>query len=200
MDRVTALTALAHHLPVEQRRAIIIDCWGLIRTIEGGYDAASALSALAPLLPKTAANDLARTAGMIIGSIMDEYDQASAITIWAPLLAVEDEMSHNGPLPDKYVALEKGIHATLEIADPVARGPLLMRGAQLWVDISEEDQCYRLWQNVAQHLAALPLADSILCLSMLAPVIRHLAGDRGLSQITQMLIRAGLPSVAESGQ
>jgi hypothetical protein len=170
----------------------------LIRSIDSGYDAASALSTLAPLLPQSAANDLARTAGMIIGSIMDEYDQASAITILAPLLAAQQEGSESGPLPDKYAALEKGIRAVLDIADPSVRVTLLAQGAQIWVDVTEEEQCYRLWQTVVQRLSKQPLADTILALSMLAPVVRHLAGNRGLGQIAQLLLRDNPLQVAES--
>jgi hypothetical protein len=198
VDRTTAYTALIPHLPAEKRREITIECWQLIRGIDSGYDAASALSALAPLLPKSAANDLARTAGMIIGSIMDDYDQASAITILAPLLAGQQESGDSGPLPDKYTVLEKAIRAVLEIPDPMIRAPLLAQGAQLWVDVSEEDQCYRLWQTVIQRLSKQSLADAMLALSMLAPVARHLAGNRGLSQIAQLLLKETALTVAES--
>lgn len=198
VDRTTAYTALIPRLPAEQRREITIECWQLIRGIDSGYDAASALSALAPLLPRSAANDLARTAGMIVGSIMDDYDQASAITILAPLMAAQQETSDGGPLPDKYTALEKGIRAVLEIPDPAVRASLLAQGAQIWVDVTEEDQCYRLWQTVIQRLSKHPLAESILALSMLAPVIRHLAGNRGLSQIAQLLLKDSPLLVAES--
>lgn len=198
VDRTTAYTALIPYLPADKRREITIECWQLIRTIDSGYDAASALSALAPLLPKSAANDLARTAGMIIGSIMDDYDQASAITILAPLLAAQDDDGSAGPLPDKYTALEKAIRAVLEIPNPAVRAPLLAQGAQIWVDVTEEDQCYRLWQTVIQRLSRQPLANTILALSMLAPVVRHLTGNRGLSQVTQLLLKDRALTVAES--
>lgn len=198
VDRTTAYTALIPHLPADKRREITIECWQLIRIIDSGYDAASALSALAPLLPQSAVNDLARTAGMIIGSIMDEYDQASAITILAPLLAAQQDSGDSGPLPDKYTALERGIRAVLDIPNPALRAPLLQQGAQLWVDVTEEDQCYRLWQTVIQRLAKQPLANAILAVSMLAPVVRHLAGNRGLSRIAQLLQKNAALTVAES--
>jgi hypothetical protein len=187
VDRANALTMLVPHLPPDQRRSVIIECWRLIKNIENGYDAATTLSALAPLLPQSAANDLARSAGMIIGSIMDEYDQASAITILAPLLAAQQIQPDTDALPDKHTALEKGLHAALETADPAVRLQLLAQGAQLWVDITDEDQAYRLWQNVLQHLAAHPLPDTLLAVGALIPVIRYLAGNKGVNQITQLL-------------
>lgn len=197
-DRVHALTVLAPHLPADQRRQIVIECWRLIRDIDSGYDAANALSALAHLLPPSAANDLAHMAGMIIGSIMDEYDQASAIVILAPLLAAQHTPTSAGPLPDKYPALEKAILTVLEVTDPAVRASLLAHGAQLWVDICEEDQAYRLWQNVAQQLAALPAADTLLTLSLLSPVIRHLGGSTSAQQMTQVLRHYPSLTVADS--
>lgn len=198
VDQASAFIALLPHLPADRRRSIVVECWQLLKSIDSGYDAASTLSALAPMLPRSAANDIARTAGMIIGSIMDEYDQASAITILAPLLAAQDETAQSGPLPDKYVALEKGLLAALAVKDAAVRTQLLIDAAHLWIDICEDDQCYRLWQNTIQHLAGLPLADTIVALSMLTPVVEHLAGMSVVRQLTQLLSTFATFPVAES--
>jgi hypothetical protein len=51
---------------------------------------------------------------------------------------------------------------------------------------------------VIQRLSKQSLADAMLALSMLAPVARHLAGNRGLSQIAQLLLKETALTVAES--
>jgi hypothetical protein len=198
MDRVTAFTAIIPHLPAEERRQVVTAAWQLIRAIDNGYDAASALAALAPLLPKAAAHNLARAAGMVIGSIMDEYDQASAITLLAPWLAAPIEDA--GPLPDKYTTLESGIQAVLQVADPTLRMNLLGQAVELWLDISEPDQGYRLWQQVMQYLAALSFADALLALSVLLPVVRQQAGHQRVEQVAQLLNSLATLPVAESNQ
>ncbi|MBZ0303242.1 MAG: hypothetical protein K8J31_26085 [Anaerolineae bacterium] len=198
LDRLTTFVALIPHLPAPERRDVVIEAWQQLKTIDNGYDAASLLNALAPLLPKSAANDLAHTAGMIIGSIMDEYDQVSAITLLAPLLAAQDTLSDTSLLPDKYEALGKGLQAALDVADPAVRAALLAQGAQLWVDIGEEDHYDPLWQDMLYHLATLPLADAILALGMWSPLIRQRAGNKGVAQIAQLLNHYSTLPVAES--
>ncbi len=200
VDRVTALTSIIPHLPTDQQREVAAAAWQYIRAIDNGYDAASALSALAPMLPKTAAHNLARAASMIIGSIMDEYDQVSAITLLAPWLAVQTEDVSTGPLPDKYTALENSLQAALQVADPVLRQSLLVQVVELWLDISEPDQSYRLWQQAMQHLAALPLADTLVALSAFLPIVRQLAGHQQVEQVAQSLNDLGTLPVAESNQ
>ncbi len=91
------------------------------------------------------------------------------------------------------------MQAALSVTDITTRSQLLMDAAHLWVDMCEEDQCYRLWQTTIQYLAGLPTADTILALSMLSPVIGHLAGMNVVKQLTQLLNTQGALQVAESG-
>lgn len=185
-DRVNAYLALVKNLPAEQQRELIGESWKLIKEIDNGYDAASALSAIAPLLPPAAARDLAQTAGMIIGSIMDDYDQASAITILAPLLANPAGNSAPSP-PDRDAALEIGLRAAFSVPHQAQRTYLLAEGAAIWADMLDTERSYPLWRETLLRLAALPLADALLCLGALLPVIRKLGGETALLSIAQML-------------
>ena len=198
VDRVAALTSIIPHLPLDQQREVASSAWQFIRAIVNGYDAASALSILAPLLPKSAAPNLARAAGMIIGSIMDEYDEASAITLLAPWLAVQSDDVANGPLPDKYTTLENGLQAALTVSVPAMRMNLLKQAVDLWLDMSEQDQSYRLWQQALQYLAALPLAEVLVALSLFLPIVRQLAGHQTVEQVAQLLNDLATLPVAES--
>jgi hypothetical protein len=197
MDRIAALSALIPRLPLDQRRTVTVQCWHLIAEIDNGYDAASALVILAPLLPENAAKDLARRASMIIGSIMDDYDQASAITILAPLIAVPGQNAQDR-LPDKYAALEKALLAIFAVDNLEQRLHLLKQGADLWTDISESDQSYPLWQNVAQRLSTMPQADTLLALAALRPVIRFLGGSDAVREVAGIFETNLTKAVAES--
>jgi hypothetical protein len=185
-DRASAYLALVKRFSGDAQREIIAECWRLIKGIDNGYDAASALSNLAPLLPPSAAHDLAQTAGMVIGSIMDDYDQASAITILAPLLA--NPAANPTPVPPtRDVALEMGLRAALSVRQPSLRAEILAEGAELWADVTDDERCFQLWREVLLRLAHLPLAEALLCLSALQPVIRKMGGSTALNSIAQML-------------
>lgn len=187
-DRVSVFINLVKRLPSDLQQPIIAESWHLIKLIDNGYDGASALSALAPLLPPAAAPHIAQAAGAIIKSIVDEYDQTSAIGILAPLLAVEGQApSVPSWLPDRYAPLEKGILAALHISEQSVFNQLLAQGAAIWAEISDDERSYRLWREVAQRLAHLPLTDSLLALGALAPAIRRLGGNEGLASIAQLL-------------
>lgn len=185
-DRVSVFVTLVQNLPPEQRPTLIGKAWTLVHAIEDGYDRASALAALAPYLPPAAHADVVHAAGMAIGSIMDEYDQASAIGILAPLMA----LSGTGPamqLPDSYTAIEEGVRAALQVSGQTERVRLLKTGVALWVSIADHERSYRLWSGVLQSMAHFPLADSLLVLSEMFPVIRALAGDEGVAEVALIL-------------
>lgn len=185
-DRVSTYLALVKNLTGAQHWAILQDCWQLIKLIDNGYDAASALASIAPLLPPTAARDLAQAAGMIIGSIMDDYDQASAIGLLVPLLANPAGNPAVNP-PDRDAALEIGLRAALSVPQTALRAQLMSAGARLWADSIEAEQGLQLWRGMLLRLAQLPLADALLCISALQPVIHKLGGNTALNGIAQML-------------
>lgn len=185
-DRITAYIAIVQHLPPEERPDIVARAWALTNEVDDGYDQASALAAIAPFVPEALQGDLARMAGMIIGGIMDEYDQASAITILAPMLA-DSEVGPGTPMLDAYHALEDGLETAINIPQQSLRAQLLQDGVNRWVELADRNQQYALWRQVAKRLATLPLADVLLCLGILFPVIELMAGEESLQDIAHIL-------------
>jgi hypothetical protein len=187
-DRVTVSIAVAQNLPPEQRPSIIANAWTLIKQIDVGYDSASAIAAIAPYLPVTAYSDLIQTANGIIAAIRDEYDRASAIGILVPLLLTDDKVEAPSVLPDSYLAFEEGIAVALSVTQQSLRAQLLAESTSFWIQVGYYDQSYRLWRSIAPRLAALPLADALLCLAALLPVMRALAGEENLADIAHSFL------------
>lgn len=184
-DRASAYIAVAQNLPPNERPEIIDEAWSLIKDIDDGYDRASALSAIAAYLPARMRGELSQAAGMAIGSIMDEYDQASAITILAPLLVVEQSVQ-SSELPSAYNAISQAVLSTLDVSQQGMRVELLEESISLW-DSLDKERCYDLWRKVAWRMSSLPLADVLLCLGTLTPVIQSLGGDESLKEIAKIL-------------
>lgn len=184
-DRASAYIAVAQNLPPIERPRIIDEAWSLIKEIDDGYDRASALSAIAAYLPGRMRGELSQAASMAIGSIMDEYDQASAITILAPLLVVEQSVQ-SSELPSAYNAISQAVLSTLDVPQQGMRVELLEEAIGLWESLDKE-RSYDLWRKVAWRMSSLPLADVLLCLGTLTPVIQSLGGDDSLKEIAKIL-------------
>jgi hypothetical protein len=183
-DQVTAYIALAQNLPPASRPEIIRDAWELIKHIEDGYDRSSALAAVMPFLPDELAGEAAREAEAVIQAVEDEYDQASAITILAPLLRSLPGTSQPGL--DRYTAIRAGFLAALEIEQQSLRVQQMEAGCPLWLSLSREDR-YQLWSEVAQQMIHLPLADVLLCLGTLTPVLESIGQEKSLKDIAHIL-------------
>lgn len=185
-DRVSVYTALAQHLPPGQRQPLIGKAWKQIRRINNGYDRASALVSIAPFLPMQIRESLPQVASKILDSIGDEYDRTSAIGILAPLLATNDAALHPA-LPDYNQIIEKGLQLAFQVSHQLTRAQVLAQGTLIWQELYADDHSYHLWRNVAQSLSLLPLADTILCLSALMPIIRKLGGDDAVHEVIYIL-------------
>jgi hypothetical protein len=190
-DQVSAAIPLMQHLPPEQRPQVVDKIWGSIQNIENGYDKASALAAIAPFLPIDTVKEIAQSAGMVIGSIMDEYDQASAISILAPLLAGGVNSTPTPALPQGTALIKEAFESALSIPHQALRAQLLEECVTLWQDIGEHshhpEKSVTLWNDIMTRLAALPLADVLLCLGALLPMIRIIAGENHLKDIVTTL-------------
>ncbi len=184
-DRVSAYNALAQNLPPEQRSEIIKKAWALILFIDNGYDRSSAIAAIAPYLPEQAKHNLGRVAVDVIRGIEDEYDRASAITILAPLL-IYGPKTQTSPMLDHYAVIKQGILVALEISQQSVMTQRMIEGAALWMELPIA-QSYALWEEVAVGLAALPLADALLCLGTLIPIFETLIDKDGLKEIAHIL-------------
>jgi hypothetical protein len=184
------------HLLESARQSTLGSAWDLIAQIENGYDRASALAALMPILPPgdvAARDSLLQAARAVVRDIEDEYDRASAIGILAPLLISGNDVPTTPeppapvvPLPDFAELLSAGLQAALSVPQQAARIRSLADSVSLWLTCDAET-AFRLWGNVCLLLAAMPLADTLLCLTALIPVIRFLAADEGIKSVLQIL-------------
>jgi hypothetical protein len=187
LDKASVYIALAQNLPPEERSSFIISAWTLLRKIEDGYDRASALVAIAPFLPAPARADLVKMAREVVEAITDEYDRASAITILVPLLIENDTPQREvQPLPTSVELLERGIKSALDAPNQFIKLELLAQSIPSWLRLKGDEQ-YRLWKEIAQRLKTLPLADVLLCLSLIVPVIRALGGEETVEKVTEIL-------------
>lgn len=186
-DKGSVYIALAQNLPPDQRPPFIVTAWTLLRKIEDGYDRASALVAIAPFLPAPARADIVKMAHEVVEAITDEYDKASAITILVPLLTDQESQSEPvAQLPDALTLLTQGIQTALEISNQSIKVQLLAESIPSWLRLRREDQ-YTLWREVVYRLKTLPLADVLLCLSSVVPVIQTIGGDEVVEKVTQIL-------------
>lgn len=186
-DKANSYIALAQNLPPEQRPQVMGKAWALLRKIEDGYDRASALIAITPFLPPPARPELRKMARSVIDSIQDEYDKASALSILVPLLT-DDETDAPPPvaLPTPDILLLHALKTALDIPNQAMRAQLLTECVPLWTRLDPQI-CYYLWRQYAQRLKTLPLADVLLSLSIIVPVIRVMGGDDALTKIRQLL-------------
>lgn len=184
-DQVSACIPLVQHLPPAQRPAIIAKIWSRIKQIENGYDRASALAAVAPFLPDNTQTDLAQAAGMLLGLIEEEYDRASAITILAPLLNNGTKQPDALALPGAEAALREGITLALSVPQQMLRVQLLSDGVRSWLALDGDPSV--LWAYVVRGMVGLPLADALLCLNALLPLIANIGGETAIGEVAHLL-------------
>lgn len=183
-DRVMVFIALAQNLPRESRSQVLVPAWQLIQTVDDHYDRASALAAIAPYLPNSARPELAARARDVIRDIEDEYDKASAMSILAPLLVYGDKPS-GAALPTTQAIIETSLLAALAIPQPDLRAQQIGAACSDWRSL-DDDSRYAVWRVILPELAALPLADTLLCLEALLPVIESFGAQQS-AEIVQIL-------------
>jgi hypothetical protein len=191
-DRVSALIALTQNIAPEQRFELVAESWKLLHHVDGGYDRAMALAALAPLLPPKAEADLTRAISQAIGAISDSYDRASAIILLVPLLAME-KVEQKPKLPNSAMILRDGFRVAMQVSGQQDRAQLLLEGVACWLagfDVDDRATQHAIWGDLMPLLGSLPLADAMLCVEALIPIIRRLSGEAG---VREMLIAFGLP-------
>lgn len=186
VDQVTVYIAALQHLPPAQRQPLLKKAWSRLLRIDDGYDRASALAALLPFTDAAIKQQLPEYIYATIHNISDEYDKASAIAL---LVAELGNRNDAAPimLPDHYTALRKGIEAALMVPQQRLRTILLQRGAALWIGGEHVGRTYDLWRNMTKRLITLPLADVLLCLGALMPIIQEFAGEDRTKDIAEIL-------------
>ena len=184
-DRANVYTAVINHLPQDRRSSIVGKAWEQIQQIEEGYDKASAIAAIAPYLPHSLEREMIQLILQTISSISDNYDRASAVGLLAPLLA-DNENASFARLPDGYSAIEAGLLAALTVPQQAQRAALLRQGVSLWQTNEDGERSYMLWTQIARQLIQLPMADLLLCVGNLLPVIEIFAGPEGLDDVADI--------------
>lgn len=186
-DKVNVYLAIAQNSPPENRSALIAKAWTYLREIEDGYDRASMIASLAPFLPDRAQKDFSRVIEAAINGIEDGYDKASAIRILTPLLSSGSSNTNYIP-PDMQTALEKGIETATLIPDQMLRAEYIGRGITMWVNnVNDKGRSFNLWRQLVWQLRSLPLADVLLCLSAIMPLIKEIADRDVLMTVAEVL-------------
>lgn len=186
-NRVNVYLAIAQNSPPDQRLSLIIKAWTRLRYIEDGYDRASMIVSLAPFLPDRAKKDLAQAIESAIDIIEDGYDKASAISILTPLLADASSGGNYIP-PDMPSALERGIETAMLIPSQILRADYLARGIHVWVNhVHDKDLSFGLWRRLVWQLRAFPLADTLLCLASIMPLIKEIGDEEAILQVSDVL-------------
>lgn len=185
-DKASVYMTLIQNLPPEQRPPLIAKTWLLMKRIDDGYDQTSILVSIATFLPPTADQDLAQVAVNAVKNIIDEYDKASAVSILAPLLAQRSSTLIE-TLPENVEAVQLAIEAALRVPHQALRTQLLSQAAILWVGDVNKTRTYELWKDILKQLKSLPLADVLLALGAIMPIIRELVGREGLSEVASIL-------------
>lgn len=186
-NKVSVYLAVAQNSPPEARPTLIGKAWTRLPQIEDGYDRASMIAALAPFLPDRAQKDLAKAVESAIDIIEDGYDKASSIRILTPLLS-DTNNSNNYIPPDMTTALEKGIETSMLIQNQILRAEYLEQGIILWVDnVHDKDRSFNLWRKLVWQLRSLPLADVLLCLASIMPLIKEVSEPDVINKVAEVL-------------
>lgn len=192
-DQASAYIALCQNLPPEQQRKTIEKAWALIGQIDEGYDRSNVLAAIRPYLSEVERAELPRVAFEVIDSIQDRYDQASAISILAPLFAEahEEAASHmpepsQNMLPSDFEVLKQALRNVFDIPHQALRVTTMQAGVRLWQALDPAAQ-YEMWQAIAPCFKQLPLADTLLCLNVLLPVLQQMYGAERQIDIADIL-------------
>jgi len=184
-DRVNAYLALMPKFDETKRKELLDKTHQLIAQIDDGYDRASAISALFPFIAETEREGLAHESADILRNIEDDYDRASAISILAPLLEHGKRTSYSQQYDSKAL-LTEALAIILSLSSQTQRVELLSESCGVWVSLDLQSR-YEIWSDFAPKLANLPLADVLLCISALIPLLGSFGGDKLLREVAYLL-------------
>jgi hypothetical protein len=184
-DRVNAYLALMPKLDEGRREELIQTTRQLVGQIEDGYDRASAIAALLPFIPESDREQLATESAETLRNIEDDYDRASAISILAPLLEYGKRTNYSQQYDSK-ILLVDALAIILNLPSQTQRVELLGESCAVWV-MQDIQSRYEIWVDFAPKLANLPLADVLLCISALIPLMGSFGGDKLLREVAYLL-------------
>ena len=184
-DRVNAYLALLPKFDEDAQQELIAKTRQLTPYIDDGYDRASAVAALFPFIPETERESLANESAEIVRNIEDEYDRASAITILAPVLEHGKRTTYSGQYDSKAILIE-ALSLILTLPSQAQRAELLAESCTVWVAQDAQSR-YMIWGEILPKLAELPLADVLLGISALIPLLGSFGGDKLLREVAYLL-------------
>lgn len=185
LDRVNGIIALLPKLDDTTQKIYIGKTRAMIHQIDDGYDRASAISALFPFIAESDRELLAFEAVDVLRQIEDEYDRASAITILAPILEHGKRTAYSGQY-DTQAMLTEALSLILKLTSQTQRAGLLAHSCTAWVSQDPQTR-YAVWADFAPQLAELPLADVLMCVSALIPLLNSFGGDKLLREVAYLL-------------
>lgn len=168
-DQFTAYAALVQNLDADAREPLVARAWGLINAIDDGYDRGNALLLIAPYLTEDQQPALARRALNVIRAVREPYDRASTISLLAPLLVYGESVATT-PALRQVDLLQSALEALVAVPGQVARQHHMRQFVPLWEALPSESR-YKLWQSLGWQLTRLPLADVLLLLGEISPVL-----------------------------
>jgi hypothetical protein len=187
IDQINVYVSLAQRIPASDERRLLLDKAVIrLKRITDGYDRANAMITIMPHLEPDRRADLQKEVYETIERANDTYEKASAITLLAPLLE-GDSLSSTAKLPDILTIFLKGFERALQVPDQKTRSDLMQEGASLWIEFSDADNSYTLWKSLAPRLISLPLADVLLCLEAIRPILQQIAGTDYTKAIAYIL-------------
>lgn len=175
LDQINVYVCLAEQLPFEQRAPLLDKALIRLKRITDAYERASAMVVMMPYLEEDVRVKLRMEVYQMIERTGDAYDKANTIALLAPLLEGET-LESGSQFPDVLTAIEKGFERALQVPWQATRADLLQTGALLWVQFSDVEASYGLWKFIAPRLISLPLADVLLCLEAIRPILQQIAG------------------------
>lgn len=186
VDQINVYVSLTQKVSLDERVLLLDKSLIRLKRITDGYDRANAMITIMPHLKLDVREQLKTEVYQTIERADDAYAKASVIELLAPLLEGESLQSAS-KLPDVLVILKKGFESALKVPDQKIRADLLHEGSLLWVQFSDDDACYELWKTLAYSLISLPLADVLLCLEAIRPILQKFAGKDYAKTIAYIL-------------
>jgi Mor family transcriptional regulator len=186
VDQINAYVSLAQQMPSDDASLLLDKALIRLKRITDGYRRANAMMTMMPHLNADARTRLKAEVYQTIERADDAYAKASVIELLAPLLESETLQSAS-TLPDILTTLRKGFDCAMRVPEQKIRADLLGEGALLWVQFSDEDASYELWKMLAHSLISLPLADVLLCLEAIRPILQQFVGKDYIKAIAYIL-------------
>lgn len=176
-DQISVYVSLAQQMPANERSLILDKALIRLKRITDGYDRANAMIGIMPFLEAEQRSELQAELCETIERANDAYEKASTIALLAPLLE-GISLDARTELPDLFLAIQKGFERAIQVQEQKARADLFFQGANLWVQYANAETSYALWKSLAPRLVSLPLADVLLCLESIRPILQQFAGEQ----------------------